>query len=187
MAIVWKAYQRFCVQGLEYIQLGDDDTDQADLSFPPPIGILRILVRRGVDLVASDFGLHPSSDPFVVIEVGQQRWQSSVVEKSLNPVWEHGNVQDFLVYDRSQKANILVYDKDTYSRDDLIGSVLGIDLQALMAAKPCDTDLALGLKGGPAGTLQISSRWFELSPVAPLAGIPPAVARCWRSELADAD
>ena len=94
-------------------------------------------------------------------KVGQQRWQSSVVEKSLNPaaasgcelkslirqsdahqflgvpqsfsyqgvqrgafgtfgaadeVWEHGNVQDFLVYDRSQKANILVYDKDPKHR-----------------------------------------------------------------------
>eukprot|EP00439_Symbiodinium_sp_Y106_P073571 s4360_g13.t3 len=153
---------------------------QADLSFPPPVGILRILVRipvlKGTDLVAADFGMRPSSDPFVVIEVGQQRWQSSVVEKSLNPVWEHGNVQDFLVYDRGQKMNIFVYDKDTYSRDDLIGSVSRIDLEPLMLRKPCDTDFSLNLEGRPAGTLQISSRWFELSPSAP-PDIPAAVAR----------
>ena len=31
-------------------------------------------------------------------------------------VWEHGNVQDFLVYDKGQKANILVYDKDAQWR-----------------------------------------------------------------------
>jgi len=154
----------------------DDDTDQADLSFPPPVGILRILVRKGTDLVAADFGMRPSSDPFVVIEVGQQRWQSSVVEKSLNPVWEHGNVQDFLVYDRGQKMNIFVYDKDTYSRDDLIGSVSRIDLEPFMLRKPCDTDFSLNLEGRPAGTLQISSRWFELSPSAP-PDIPAAVAR----------
>ncbi|CAJ1351060.1 unnamed protein product, partial [Effrenium voratum] len=62
----------------------DDDTDQADLNFPEPLGVLRVLLRRGKDLRAADVGFTGgrSSDPYVVMEVGQARWQSPVVEKS---------------------------------------------------------------------------------------------------------
>ena len=117
---------------------------QADLTFPPPAGILRILVRtradqavlverlppnarKGKGLIAADLGLRPSSDLGELQDghqrkqcvprgltplrgplrgdrgrgsalwdergthvtcrdqIGQQRWQSSVVEKSLDP------------------------------------------------------------------------------------------------------
>mmetsp|Transcript_46996 Transcript_46996/g.105574 ORF Transcript_46996/g.105574 Transcript_46996/m.105574 type:complete len:568 (+) Transcript_46996:38-1741(+) len=151
----------------------DDDTDQADLSFPDPLGVLRVLLRNGTKLVAADFGM--SSDPYVVIEVGQQRWQSSVVEKTLNPVWEHGNVVDILVYEHGQKANVSVFDKDQYTRDDLIGSLPRLPLEPLMTNKPANSDLAITLGGKPAGSLQISSRWFELSS-SPPSSIPSAVA-----------
>lgn len=61
----------------------EDDTDQADLSYPAPRGVLRVLVKSAQGLPAADLNLSgPSSDPYVVIEVGQQRWKSSVVQKS---------------------------------------------------------------------------------------------------------
>ena len=86
---------------------------KADLSYPPPKGVLRVLVKNARELRAADFNLSgPSSDPYVVIEaeslvfgglwsssirhskrkltggakdgqVGQQQWKSSVVEKRI--------------------------------------------------------------------------------------------------------
>ena len=44
---------------------------QADLSYPPPRGVLRVLVKSGAQLRAADLNLSgASSDPYVVIEVG---------------------------------------------------------------------------------------------------------------------
>lgn len=156
----------------------DDDTDQADLSYPPPRGVLRVLVKSGSQLRAADLNLTgASSDPYVVIEVGQQRWQSSVVEKSLNPVWEHGNVVDLLVYEPQQKARISVFDKDRFSQDDLLGNAKSILLEPFLRAKePLDFVLPLQHQGKAAGTLTISCRWFELSSQAPRS-FPSAVAR----------
>eukprot|EP00434_Breviolum_minutum_P008242 symbB.v1.2.007271.t1/scaffold442.1/size205228/9 len=156
----------------------DDDMDQADLSYPAPKGVLRVLVKSGCNLRAADLNLSgASSDPYVVIEVGQQRWQSSVIEKSLNPIWEHGNVVDFLVYEPQQKARISVFDKDRFSKDDLLGDSKGLLLEPYLKAKdPQDFVLPLNFKGKPAGELKLSCRWFELSPHVPRS-FPSAVAR----------
>ncbi|CAK9035332.1 unnamed protein product [Durusdinium trenchii] len=156
----------------------DDDTDQADLSYPPPKGVLRVLVKSAKGLRAADLKLSgASSDPYVMIEVGQQQWRSSVIEKSLNPVWEHGNVVDLLVYEPGQKANLWVFDKDRFSKDDLLGVSKGVVLEQYLNAKtPQDFVLPLFFEGKEAGSLTVGARWFELSAAVPRS-FPSAVAR----------
>ena len=48
---------------------------EADLSYPPPKGVLRLLVKSGSGLRAADLTLTgASSDPYVVIEVLHRRF-----------------------------------------------------------------------------------------------------------------
>ncbi|CAJ1439227.1 unnamed protein product, partial [Effrenium voratum] len=156
----------------------DDDTDQADLNFPEPLGVLRVLLRRGKDLRAADVGFTGgrSSDPYVVMEVGQARWQSPVVEKSLNPVWEHHNVADFLVYEQRQKLHFRVFDKDQYSADDLIGAAHSVLPPFMEAMSPKDFEIPLDYQGEGAGSLGVSARWLGVASRPPKA-ISSAVAR----------
>eukprot|EP00931_Biecheleriopsis_adriatica_P077018 TRINITY_DN50661_c0_g1_i1.p1 TRINITY_DN50661_c0_g1~~TRINITY_DN50661_c0_g1_i1.p1 ORF type:complete len:436 (+),score=86.74 TRINITY_DN50661_c0_g1_i1:145-1308(+) len=157
----------------------DDATDEADLRFPDPVGVIRILARSASGLRAADIGITGrSSDPYIVIEVGQQRWQSPVIKKSLDPVWQHGNVVDLMVYEHRQKVSISIFDEDKMTSDDLLGETPKVSMEELSrGGKPVDKQLDVIYRGKSAGTLSISTRWFVLSNNVPLKGIHPAVAR----------
>ncbi|KAI3729636.1 hypothetical protein L6452_18297 [Arctium lappa] len=48
------------------------------------LGVLRIKVKRGIGLEIRDFR---SSDPYVIIRLGDQTMKTGVIDKNLNPVW----------------------------------------------------------------------------------------------------
>lgn len=92
------------------------------------IGMLKIKVLRGINLAVRDMR---TSDPYVVLSLGQQKAQTKVIKSNLNPVWDEELMlsvpQDF----GPLKAE--VYDYDTFSADDIMGEA-EIDIQPLITS-----------------------------------------------------
>ncbi|XP_044489021.1 protein C2-DOMAIN ABA-RELATED 10-like [Mangifera indica] len=90
------------------------------------LGLLKIRVKRGIDLVVSDAF---SSDPYVVITQGKQKLKTTVVKNNCNPVWN----EDLTLPIRDPNIPVLltVYDKDTFSVDDEMGEA-NIDIRPYM-------------------------------------------------------
>ncbi|KAG9295993.1 hypothetical protein G9A89_011845 [Geosiphon pyriformis] len=79
--------------------------------------ILRIGVLAARDLAAAD--KDGSSDPYVVVRVGNQKYQTPVINKNLNPVWN----TTFDIKLGPEKipgsVTITVWDEDRFGRDFL--------------------------------------------------------------------
>ncbi|GFP83529.1 probable ADP-ribosylation factor GTPase-activating protein agd13 [Phtheirospermum japonicum] len=105
------------------------------------LGLLKIRVVRGMNLAVRDTR---SSDPFVVIECGSlQKVKTSVVKDNCNPVWNEELT--ISIKDLNTPINLRVYDKDTFTVDDNMGTA-HIDI------KPYIECLKMGLQGLPDGT-----------------------------------
>ncbi|KAJ0967464.1 hypothetical protein J5N97_024381 [Dioscorea zingiberensis] len=71
-----------------------------------------------------------SSDPYVVLTLGQQRAQTTVIKSNLNPVW---NEELKLSVPESYGAlKVQVFDHDVISSDDIMGEAK-VDLQPMIA------------------------------------------------------
>ncbi|KAL8217826.1 hypothetical protein R6Q57_021199 [Mikania cordata] len=88
------------------------------------LGLLRIRVHRGVNLVARDV---TTSDPYVVVQMGQQKLKTGVVKKNINPVWD----EDLTLSVAEPLPVTIVYDKDTFSIDDKMGTAV-FDIQLFL-------------------------------------------------------
>ncbi|TVU32933.1 hypothetical protein EJB05_24698, partial [Eragrostis curvula] len=92
------------------------------------IGILNVKVIQGTNLAIRDMS---SSDPYVVLTLGQQKAQSSVIKGNLNPIWNEelklSVPQDY------GTLKLQVFDHDMVSKDDLMGEA-EIDLQTMINA-----------------------------------------------------
>ncbi|KAL0372723.1 UNVERIFIED_CONTAM: protein C2-DOMAIN ABA-RELATED 7 [Sesamum calycinum] len=110
------------------------------------LGLLRIRVRRGMNLAVRDTR---SSDPYVVIESGSQRVKTGVIKDNCNPVWD----EELTIYvkDLNDPIVLSVYDKDTFTGDDSMGN-------ARIDIKPYIECLRMGLKDLPDGTKLIELR-----------------------------
>jgi Ca2+-dependent lipid-binding protein len=89
--------------------------------------ILYLEITKCSDLIAADPGLGlglGTSDPYVVITLGDQKRKTKVVKRTLNP--EFREVFRFWPYEKmtSSILDITVYDWDMFSLDDTIGQVL---------------------------------------------------------------
>ncbi|ERN19255.1 hypothetical protein AMTRI_Chr10g232110 [Amborella trichopoda] len=94
------------------------------------IGRLKVTVVRGKLLVVRDF---TSSDPYVVVKLGNQMAKTKVINSCLNPVWNEE--LNFLVYNPIGTLKLEVFDKDRFKADDKMGNS-HVDLQPLaMAAR----------------------------------------------------
>ncbi|KAJ0873508.1 putative C2 domain-containing protein [Helianthus annuus] len=80
------------------------------------LGLLRVHIHRGVNLAVRDV---TTSDPYVVIRMGKQKLKTRVVKKNVNPVWDEDLT---LSIAEPQPITLEVYDKDTLSLDDKMGS-----------------------------------------------------------------
>lgn len=92
------------------------------------MGILKVKVIKGTNLAVRDM---MSSDPYVVLILGQQRVQTIVMPSNLNPVWN-----EELMISVPQEFGILkvqVFDHDMFSADDIMGEA-EIDLQPLITS-----------------------------------------------------
>ncbi|KAI3893837.1 hypothetical protein MKX03_028831 [Papaver bracteatum] len=92
------------------------------------IGLLKIKVLKGTNLAIRDM---LSSDPYVVLQLGQQKVQTKVVTSNLNPVWDEELMLS--VPQQFGAIKLQVFDYDTFSADDIMGEA-EIDLQPLITS-----------------------------------------------------
>lgn len=112
------------------------------------IGILKVKVLNGTNLAIRDM---LTSDPYVVLTLGKQRVQTTVIKSNLNPVW---NEELKLSVPESYGAlKLEVYDHDMLSADDVMGEA-EIDLQPMIASAMAfgDPDLLSDMQIG---------KWFK--------------------------
>uniref|UniRef100_A0A8C8FL07 Extended synaptotagmin-2 n=1 Tax=Oncorhynchus tshawytscha TaxID=74940 RepID=A0A8C8FL07_ONCTS len=100
------------------------DVELALLRFPMPKGVLRIHFLEAQDLEGKDKFLggliKGKSDPYGVLHIGNQLFQSKTVKESLHPKWNE--VYEALVYEHSgQHLEIELFDEDP-DKDDFLGS-----------------------------------------------------------------
>uniref|UniRef100_A0A8C8FKN6 Extended synaptotagmin-2 n=1 Tax=Oncorhynchus tshawytscha TaxID=74940 RepID=A0A8C8FKN6_ONCTS len=82
------------------------DIELAQLRFPMPKGVLRIHFLEAQDLEGKDKFLggliKGKSDPYGVLQIGNQLFQSKTVKESLHPKWNE--VYEALVYEHSEAS-----------------------------------------------------------------------------------
>ncbi|KAE8618290.1 hypothetical protein XENTR_v10009345 [Xenopus tropicalis] len=83
------------------------------------IGFLQVKVLKAEDLLAADFS--GKSDPFCVLEVGNDRLQTHTVYKNLNPEWN--KVFTFPIKDIHDVLDVTVFDEDGDKPPDFLGKV----------------------------------------------------------------
>uniref|UniRef100_A0A1D1XXA1 ADP-ribosylation factor GTPase-activating protein AGD12 n=1 Tax=Anthurium amnicola TaxID=1678845 RepID=A0A1D1XXA1_9ARAE len=112
------------------------------------IGTLKVKVVKGTNLAIRDM---LSSDPYVVLVLGQQKVQTSVMDSNLNPVWNEE--LQLSVPQRYGPLKLQVFDQDTFFADDIMGEA-EVDLQPLITAATAfgDADLL--------GNMQIG-KWLK--------------------------
>uniref|UniRef100_A0A663M456 Extended synaptotagmin 2 n=1 Tax=Athene cunicularia TaxID=194338 RepID=A0A663M456_ATHCN len=103
----------------------------AQLRFPIPKGVLRIHFIEAQDLEGKDTYLKGivkgKSDPYGIIRVGNQIFQSKVIKENLNPKWNE--VYEALVYEHpGQELEIELFDEDP-DKDDFLGRLFNVTLQ----------------------------------------------------------
>ncbi|GMI99507.1 homolog of OsGAP1, C2-domain ABA-related, C2 domain, Arabidopsis thaliana C2 domain [Hibiscus trionum] len=93
-----------------------NDTPRSSSLMDELLGLLRIRVKRGVNLAVRDVR---SSDPYVVVKMGKQKLKTRVIKKDVNPEWNEDLTLS--VMDPSVPILMTVYDHDTFSKDDKMG------------------------------------------------------------------
>ncbi|OMO73846.1 C2 calcium-dependent membrane targeting [Corchorus olitorius] len=92
------------------------------------IGLLKVKVVQGTNLAIRDM---MTSDPYVVLILGQQTVQTTVIKSNLNPIW---NEELMLSVPQNYGAvKLQVFDYDTFSADDIMGEA-EIDIQPLITS-----------------------------------------------------
>uniref|UniRef100_A0A6Q2Z9M3 Extended synaptotagmin-like protein 2b n=1 Tax=Esox lucius TaxID=8010 RepID=A0A6Q2Z9M3_ESOLU len=103
------------------------DVELAQLRFPMPKGVLRIHFLEAQDLEGKDKFLggliKGKSDPYGVLQIGNQLFQSKTIKESLHPKWNE--VYEALVHEHSgQHLEIELFDEDP-DKDDFLGREYG--------------------------------------------------------------
>lgn len=137
------------------------DVELAQLRFPMPKGVLRIHFLEAQDLEGKDRFLggliKGKSDPYGVIQIGNQLFQSKTIKESLHPKWSE--VYEALVYEPSgQHLEIELFDEDP-DKDDFLGSLM-IDLTELH--KEQKVDEWFDLEEVSTGKLHLKLEWLSL-------------------------
>ncbi|KAL6604537.1 hypothetical protein ACP70R_042964 [Stipagrostis hirtigluma subsp. patula] len=104
------------------------DGSMSEVGMIEYIGILNVKVIGGTNLAIRDMS---SSDPYVVLTLGSQKAQTSVINGNLNPVWNEE--LKFSVPQQYGPLKLQVFDHDMVSKDDLMGEA-EIDLQTMINA-----------------------------------------------------
>ncbi|KAK4744210.1 hypothetical protein SAY87_010522 [Trapa incisa] len=112
------------------------------------IGMLKVKVVKGTNLAIRDM---LSSDPYIILKLGEQTVQTSVIRSNLNPIWNEELMLS--VPQQYGSLKLQVYDHDTFSADDIMGEA-EIDLQPLITSA-----MAFG-DPGMFGNMQIG-KWLK--------------------------
>ncbi|KAI1889452.1 hypothetical protein AGOR_G00163020 [Albula goreensis] len=83
------------------------------------VGFLQVKVIKATDLMAAD--LNGKSDPFCVLELGNDRLQTHTIYKTLHPEWN--KVFTFPVKDIHDVLEVTIFDEDGDKAPDFLGKV----------------------------------------------------------------
>ncbi|KAI3374205.1 hypothetical protein L3Q82_006064 [Scortum barcoo] len=133
----------------------------AKLRFPIPKGVLRIHFLEAQDLVGKDTFLggliKGKSDPYGVIRIGTQLFQSKVIHETVNPKWNE--VYEAPMYDHAgQSLDIELFDEDT-DKDDFLGSLM-INIAELEKEQKVDEWFVL--EDVSTGKLHLRLEWLSV-------------------------
>ena len=128
-----------------------------------PDGVLRIKVVEGSDLEAKDIKFlsnSGSSDPYVTLTIGAEKFSTSIKQSTLNPVWNE--TFELLVEEsRNRNVDVTVFDRDRLpSRDESLGR------QCWSLGKLLETgyqDVWMGLDDAKSGKLHLQMTWCTLN------------------------
>lgn len=136
------------------------DLQIAQLRFPIPKGVLRIHFIEAQDLMWKDTYMKGlvkgKSDPYGVIRIGNQVFQSKVIKENLNPKWNE--VYEALIYEHpGLELEIELFDEDT-DKDDFLGNLL-IDLTEVEKERVVDEWFTLD--EATTGKLHMKLEWLS--------------------------
>ncbi|XP_077347264.1 extended synaptotagmin-2 isoform X1 [Lithobates pipiens] len=136
------------------------DIQLSQLRFPIPKGVLRIYFIEAQDLMWKDTYMKGlikgKSDPYGVIRIGNQVFQSKVIKENLNPKWNE--VYEALIYEHpGEMLEIELFDEDT-DKDDFLGSLM-IDLEEVEKERVVDE--WFGLDEATSGKLHLKLEWLS--------------------------
>ncbi|KAI4897450.1 hypothetical protein NFI96_031539, partial [Prochilodus magdalenae] len=137
------------------------DVELSQLRFPMPKGVLRIHFLEAQNLEGKDKFLggliKGKSDPYGVLHVANQLFQSKTIKECLNPKWSE--VFEAMVYEHSgQHLEVELFDEDP-DKDDFLGSLM-IDLTELH--KEQKVDEWFDLEEVSSGKLHLRLEWLSL-------------------------
>ncbi|KAL3988914.1 hypothetical protein ACER0C_013232 [Sarotherodon galilaeus] len=137
------------------------EAQMARLRFPIPKCVLRIHFIEAQELLRKDKFLgglvKGKSDPYGVIKIGTDLFQSKVIHDTINPKWNE--VYEALVYDPSGSSmEIELFDEDP-DQDDFLGSLV-IDMAELQ--KEQKVDEWFPLEEVASGKLHLKLEWLSL-------------------------
>ncbi|XP_032900467.1 extended synaptotagmin-2 isoform X2 [Amblyraja radiata] len=133
------------------------------LRFPVPKGFLRIYFIEAQDLMWKDSFLRGlakgKSDPYGIIRIGNQMFQSKTIKENLNPKWNE--VYEALIYETpGQLMEVELFDEDP-DKDDFLGSLM-IDLVEVQKEQLIDQWFELDEV--TRGKLHMKLEWLSLLP-----------------------
>mmetsp|Transcript_51626 Transcript_51626/g.160176 ORF Transcript_51626/g.160176 Transcript_51626/m.160176 type:complete len:617 (-) Transcript_51626:79-1929(-) len=137
---------------------------------PTPMGLLRVKALKAFDMTSGDFTLFGLlgggvEDNYIIASLSNVKWRTKVNKKSL------GGTHDFYVYDPEQRFKIDLWDEDTYTDDDHLGTAGPFSLAEAVGLSGRHVNLVDTVdKSKSAGTLVLEIHYYkgmprELSPV----------------------
>ena len=138
-----------------------ESVDLSDLQYPIPEGLLRVQILEARELVKSDFSLigGGAPDPYVIMEVGAQKFRTETKNNTSNPAWEE-TFESFIDNSIGQELEIYLYDRDIASKDSKIGSV---DIKIGSVVEDGVQEIWLPLEKAKQGKIHLNLEWFSLS------------------------
>ncbi|QHO17729.1 Protein C2-DOMAIN ABA-RELATED [Arachis hypogaea] len=103
------------------------------------LGLLKLRIKKGINLAVRDTS---SSDPYVVVNIGEQKLKTKVIKDNCNPEWNEELILS--IKDFNTPINLTIYDKDTLSSEDKMG-------EAIIELRPYLQCLVMGLERLPDG------------------------------------
>lgn len=102
---------------------------------PPPALMLRLGVIEARQLRAGDDFLgSKTSDPYVVVSIGDRTFRTPTVSRTCDPHWGHEGWCDFLVYFTEQLVRVQVFDADWFPGSaDNLGKLINVRVKDLLA------------------------------------------------------
>ncbi|KAK7092651.1 extended synaptotagmin-2-like isoform X3 [Littorina saxatilis] len=137
------------------------NVDVRKLKYPQPQGVLRVHVIEARDLKKADIGLtgKGKSDPYTIVTVGAQSFQTRVIDNTVSPVWDEAF--EFVIDERDgQFLNLVLRDKDPGNKDDELGSI-SVEISSIFEKGTLDEWLTLD--DVKKGMVHIRAVWLYLA------------------------